>query len=42
MRAGVVLATGPVSEVLTTEELTATYGVPVKVVEVQGRKIVVA
>jgi iron complex transport system ATP-binding protein len=41
LRAGVVLATGPVSEVLTAERLTATYGVPVQVVELQGRKIIV-
>jgi len=41
IRSGLVLATGPVTEVLTAEGLTATYGVPVKVVEVQGRKIVV-
>jgi iron complex transport system ATP-binding protein len=41
MRDGAVLAAGPASEVLTAELLTATYGVPVEVVEVDGRRIIV-
>lgn len=42
MRAGTVLAAGPMDEILTAANLTATYGVPVEVAEVAGRKIIVA
>lgn len=40
MRDGQVLAAGPVEEVLVAERLSATYGVAVKVVEVDGRRVV--
>lgn len=40
MRAGQALASGPLATVLTAEKLTATYGVPVRVVQVEGRPVV--
>jgi iron complex transport system ATP-binding protein len=40
MRAGQALASGPLETVLTAEQLTATYGVPVRVVQVDGRPVV--
>ena len=40
MRAGQALASGPLEAVLTAEKLTATYGVPVRVVQVEGRPVV--
>lgn len=41
LRRGHVLATGPVEQVLTMENLTRTYGVDVQVVEFEGRPLVV-
>ena len=41
MREGVVLASGRTPDVMTAANLTATYGVPVEVYEVAGRRIVV-
>lgn len=41
MREGQVKVSGPLQEVLTSEHLSAIYGVPVKVVQVDGRKVVV-
>jgi len=40
LRAGQVLAAGPTATVLTSVHLTATYGVEVEVLEVQGRPLV--
>jgi iron complex transport system ATP-binding protein len=40
MRAGQVLDAGPLREVLDAERLTLTYGVPVRVVQVEGRPVV--
>lgn len=40
VRDGRVLAAGTNGTVLTAEQLTATYGVPVEVVDVQGRRVV--
>lgn len=40
LREGRVLAAGPAAEVLDGPRLTATYGVPVQVVEVGGRRVV--
>jgi iron complex transport system ATP-binding protein len=40
MRSGQVLDAGPVASVLTEANLTATYGVPVQVVEANGRRVV--
>lgn len=40
MRSGRVLAAGPLGEVLDGERLSATYGVPVRVVVVEGRPVV--
>jgi len=40
MRDGQVLDSGPLREVLDAERLSATYGVPVRVVEVDGRPVV--
>ncbi len=40
MRAGQALASGPLEKVLTAEKLTATYGVPVRVVHLEGRPVV--
>lgn len=40
MRGGAVLAAGAAAGVLTAENLTATYGVVVEVVETAGRKII--
>ena len=41
MRAGQVLHAGPMADVISAPHLTATYGVPVEVVEVEGRRLVV-
>ena len=41
MREGRVLEAGPMDAVITADHLTETYGVPVEVVEVRGRRIVV-
>jgi iron complex transport system ATP-binding protein len=41
MRAGQVLDAGPVASTLTSSALTETYGVPVEVVELNGRRLVV-
>ena len=40
MRSGQVLDAGPVSSVLTAANLSMVYGVPVRVVEVEGRRVV--
>lgn len=40
MREGRVLAAGPVDQVLVAERLSPTYGVAVKVVEIEGRRVV--
>ncbi len=40
LRAGQVLAAGPTSLVLTSEHLSATYGVEVEVLQVRGRPLV--
>ena len=40
MRAGQVLATGPTADVLTAELLSDTYGTPVSVHQVDGRRII--
>jgi iron complex transport system ATP-binding protein len=40
MRGGQVLAAGPPEATLTAEKLSATYGVPVRVFEVDGRRII--
>jgi ABC-type cobalamin transport system ATPase subunit len=42
MRAGRVLRLGPSGEVLTPDALAETYGCPVEVAEVQGRRYAVA
>lgn len=39
MREGQVYQTGPLSQVFTAEHLSATYGVPVSVTQVDGRRI---
>ncbi len=39
MRAGQVYQAGPLSDAFTTQHLTATYGVPVRVTRVDGRPI---
>jgi len=36
------LAAGPTHEVLTAPNLTQTYGVPVDVVEVAGRRVILS
>jgi iron complex transport system ATP-binding protein len=40
IRAGQALASGPLEEVLTAENLTATYGTPVRVARLEGRPVV--
>jgi iron complex transport system ATP-binding protein len=40
MREGRVHRAGPLDEVFTTENLSATYGIPVRVIEVEGRRAV--
>ncbi len=40
LRAGCVLAAGPAAQVMTADHLSATYGVPVEVLEVRGRPLV--
>lgn len=40
MRAGRILDTGPIEQVLKSDKLTSTYGVPVRVVKVNGRPVV--
>jgi len=40
MRAGHALDSGPLAQTLTAEKLSATYNVPVRVVEVDGRPVV--
>jgi iron complex transport system ATP-binding protein len=40
MRQGQVLATGPAAATLTAEKLSATYGVPVQVFQVDGRHVI--
>ncbi|MBN1247327.1 MAG: ABC transporter ATP-binding protein [Anaerolineae bacterium] len=42
MREGTVLAAGPTAEILTAPNLTQTYGVPVRVVEVDGRQVILS
>jgi iron complex transport system ATP-binding protein len=42
MRRGRIIAHGPVDEVMTSEQLSATYDVPVQVIRVQGRPLVLA
>jgi len=42
MRNGTVLAAGPTREVLTASNLTQTYGVPVDVVEIAGRRVILS
>jgi iron complex transport system ATP-binding protein len=41
MREGRVLAAGPMRDMLTSEHLSATYGVPVRVALVEGFPVVV-
>jgi len=41
MRAGQAVAAGPAGAVLTAENLSATYGVPVEVLEAKGRRVIV-
>ena len=41
MREGNTLATGPIANVLTAANLTATYGVPIEVYEVAGKRVIV-
>lgn len=40
LRQGQILASGPMRDVLTSERLSATYGVPVEVVTVGGRRVI--
>lgn len=40
MRAGQVLDSGPLEQLLTAEKLSATYGVPIRVAHVEGRPVV--
>lgn len=40
MRAGQVLDSGPLAHLLTAEKLSATYGVPIRVVQVEDRPVV--
>ncbi len=40
MRGGQVLQAGPVATAVTSESLSRTYGVPVRVVEIEGRRVV--
>jgi len=42
MRQGALLAAGPLEATLTAENLTATYGIPVRVTRVDGQLFVVA
>lgn len=42
MRAGQVLAAGPLDEIFTSENLSRTYDVPVRVLQVEGQRIVLA
>jgi iron complex transport system ATP-binding protein len=42
LRDGQVVVAGPVEDSLSPDHLIATYGVPVKVVTVEGRPIVIA
>ncbi len=41
MRDGITVASGTVEEVLTAPNLTATYGVPIEVYEVAGRRVII-
>jgi ABC-type cobalamin transport system ATPase subunit len=40
MRAGRTLASGPLADVLTADNLIATYGTPVRLVRVEDRPVV--
>ena len=40
MREGRVIASGPLPQTMTSEALTATYGIPVRVARFEGRAIV--
>lgn len=40
MQAGRILDSGPLDQILTPEKLSATYGVPVRVVKIEGRPVV--
>jgi iron complex transport system ATP-binding protein len=40
MRAGRILHQGPVADVLTTEKLTQTYETPLRVLPVDGTRVV--
>jgi iron complex transport system ATP-binding protein len=40
VRGGRVLAAGPAEAILTAEQLSATYGVPVQVFQVNGQRII--
>lgn len=40
MRTGRVLDSGPLAHLLTAEKLSATYGVPIRVAQVEGRPVV--
>jgi iron complex transport system ATP-binding protein len=42
MRNGRVLAAGPTHEILTAPNLTQTYGVPVDVIEIAGRRVILS
>jgi iron complex transport system ATP-binding protein len=42
VREGQIIATGPAETVLNSENLSATYGLPVEVVRVRGRPVVLA
>ena len=39
MRDGQVTGSGPLDEVFTSANLSATYGVPVRIVEIDGRPV---
>jgi ABC-type cobalamin/Fe3+-siderophores transport system ATPase subunit len=40
MRHGQMLGAGPASSVLTADRLSATYGLPVQVFQVDGRRVI--
>jgi iron complex transport system ATP-binding protein len=40
MRGGQILAAGPPEATLTPEKLSATYGVPVQVYRIDGRRVI--
>jgi ABC-type enterochelin transport system ATPase subunit len=40
MRGGQVCGSGPIAEVFTADNLSATYGVPVQIAQIDGRQVV--